>query len=46
MEMNNGITMVKIGYSRLTVFLWTFLLPVVAYNHSFTTNTMIKLWLV
>ncbi len=44
-EINNGITIVKIGYSNLTVFLGRFL-PVVACNHSFTTNTMIKLWLV
>ncbi len=46
MEINNGITMAKVDYCRLTVFFWAFVLPVVAYNHSFTTNTMVKLWLV
>ncbi len=38
--MNNGITIVK-GYNRLTVFFGRFLLPAVAYNHSFITNTMV-----
>ncbi len=35
MKINNGITIVNVGYSRLTVFFWAFLLPVLAYNHSF-----------